>query len=100
MWLYNRSERALFVSSPTLDPPSGAPAEAVHKLPPGYSVLVYVPPVGRRRRPPDARDGPRDPASVTVSFVKGWGPKYTRRSPTECPCWMELCFSLPTEPPR
>ncbi|XP_037091723.1 mothers against decapentaplegic homolog 6-like isoform X2 [Pollicipes pollicipes] len=94
VWLYNRSRRPLFVSSPTLDPPRGSPAEAVHKLLPGFSVLVFAwAGDERRRRPPDARDGPRDPHSVTVSFAKGWGPKYTRRSPTECPCWLELCFS-------
>jgi len=96
VWLYNRSERPLFVSSPTLDPADAACAEAVHKLPPGHSLLVFSAQVARLvrcLRGGASQAGPRaDLASVTVSFAKGWGPKYSRRSVAECPCWMELWF--------
>lgn len=87
VWLYNRSERPLFVSSvgEPLFVSSGTlePAETVHRLPPGHSVLAL-----ERRRV--LLSQPAHHATVTVSFAKGWGPKYSRRSAAECPCRMEL----------
>ena len=98
MWLYNRSQKPLFVSSPTLDPPEGSASEAVHKLPPGFSVLVFSWNEGQaRRRSGDARNGPRDPCTAVVSFAKGWGAEYRRRTLLECPCHLELCFTLPVD---
>ncbi|XP_043211557.1 mothers against decapentaplegic homolog 6-like [Amphibalanus amphitrite] len=99
VWLYNRSQKPLFVSSPTLDPPEGSPAsEAVHKLPPGYSVLVFSwTEYQARRRSGDAHHELRDPRTAVVSFAKGWGAAYKRRTLLECPCHLELCFTLPID---
>ena len=72
--------------------------EIVHKLPPGFSVLVFTWTEDQgRRRHADARDGPRDPYTAVVSFAKGWGAEYTRRTALECPCRLELCFTLPVD---
>jgi len=46
VWLYNRSENAIFVNSPTLDPPGPGPAGAprtllVYKVPPGFAIRIF-----------------------------------------------------------
>ncbi|NXG23049.1 SMAD6 protein, partial [Grallaria varia] len=93
VWAYNRSEHPIFVSSPTLSPP-GARRLAVLKVPPGYSAKVfdYERPgaAGGWRLP---GEGPWDPHSVRISFAKGWGPCYSRRFITSCPCWLEVLLS-------
>ncbi|XP_037068005.1 mothers against decapentaplegic homolog 6-like [Pollicipes pollicipes] len=101
VWLYNRSERPLFVSSPTLEPADAACSEAVHKLPSGFSLLVFEPrrAAGCRRRTTPPAAGPAALGAVSVSFAKGWGPRYSRRGVDECPCWMELWFCGPALPP-
>lgn len=40
----------------------------------------------------DFADGPRCYDSVHVSFGKGWGVGYSRKSVTYCPCWLEILF--------
>lgn len=32
----------------------------------------------------------RNLCSLAVSFVKGWGPDYDRKSIMETPCWIEV----------
>ena len=27
---------------------------------------------------------------LRISFVKGWGPEYNRKTIKECPCWVEV----------
>lgn len=44
VWMYNRSDNAVFVNSPTLDPPgpAGAPRTLlVYKVPPSYAIRVF-----------------------------------------------------------
>lgn len=99
VWLYNRSRRPLFVSSPTLDPPDGSSAEAVHRLPPDFSVRVFAwDEEQERKRPVNMRDGSRDPYTAVISFAKGWGgADKKRRTVLECPCRLELCFTPPVD---
>lgn len=100
VWAYNRSEKALFVASPTLDGPSVRNL-TVFKVPPGYSLRVFDWERARlyRSYPPASCDGPSyPPYFARISFVKGWGPKYARQVVTSLPCSLELIFRAP--PPR
>lgn len=125
VWLYNRCETsAVFVNSPTLDPPGPGPAGAprtllVYKVPPGFAIrlfdyersmlyqqmasLIEAPSSSpsssssSSSSPPAdaAADGPFDPNAVRISFAKGWGPKYSRQFITSCPCWIEVLLAPP-----
>lgn len=96
VWVYNRAEVPLFVTSPTLD--GGLHARShfiVHKLPPGHIITIFDYNKARlyQKRPihPDLlHEGPIDQNAVRVSFAKGWGPNYHRQEITECPCWLEI----------
>ncbi|XP_059835996.1 mothers against decapentaplegic homolog 6-like [Hypanus sabinus] len=96
VWVYNRSQHPIFVSSPTLGLP-GSRALSVHKVLPGYSVKVFD--YGKSRAlqraasPGRFPDGPYDPNSIRISFAKGWGPCYSRQFITSCPCWLEILLN-------
>lgn len=98
VWAYNRSQHALFVNSPTLDLPQSRTL-TVHKLQPGYSMKIYdwikSEILEMTRREPEPPDGPTDPNAVRISFIKGWGPRYSRQFITSCPCWIEVILSKP-----
>ncbi|XP_028650682.1 mothers against decapentaplegic homolog 6-like [Erpetoichthys calabaricus] len=91
VWLYNRSQVPVFVGSPTLLPPDSS--RSACKLLPGYSLKVFD-----YRRIPSRQayvreKGPWDPHCIRVSFAKGWGPTYSRRLITSCPCWLEILLN-------
>lgn len=96
VWLYNRSSEPVFVSSPALDA-AAAKALLVWRLAPGHCLCIFDPSC-----PPPAVSlphiGPVDPRSVRISFAKGWGPKYSRRDVTACPCWLEVLLAPPSWP--
>ncbi|XP_059054561.1 mothers against decapentaplegic homolog 6 [Achroia grisella] len=91
VWLYNRSQEPVFVSSPALDA-AAAKALLVWRVAPGHCLCVFDPDC-----PPPALSlphiGPVDSRSVRISFAKGWGPKYSRRDVTACPCWLEVLLA-------
>ncbi|XP_061385460.1 mothers against decapentaplegic homolog 6 isoform X1 [Danaus plexippus] len=91
VWLYNRSQEPVFVSSPALDA-AAAKALLVWRVAPGHCLCVFDP-----GAPPPALSlphvGPVDNTSVRISFAKGWGPKYSRRDVTACPCWLEVLLA-------
>lgn len=91
VWLYNRSQEPVFVSSPALDA-AAAKALLVWRVAPGHCLCIFDPAC-----PPPAVSlphiGPVDPRSVRISFAKGWGPKYSRRDVTACPCWLEVLLA-------
>ena len=134
--MYNRTETAIFVNSPTLGvvlPPSSLNTSAggggrlshaptpnprggggsgassqngvnpytVIKVLPGYSIQVFDYSKSnlyerlRRERHCQILDGPFDPHSVRISFVKGWGANYSRQVVTNCPCWLEILLTIP-----
>lgn len=114
VWAYNRSDHAIFVNSPTLQPPCQSskpvplsrPSFAVFKVPPGHSIKVFDFEKSRLYQRLDRElskkndgvavtDGPYDPNSVRISFAKGWGPKYSRQVITSCPCWLEILLIPP-----
>lgn len=106
VWLYNRSEAPVFASSPALDA-AAAKALLVWRVAPGHCLRVFDPRRGwgaggggggggTLRHP---HLGPLDTRSVRISFAKGWGPKYSRRDVTACPCWLEVLLAPPPPPP-
>nr|AEK81570.1 mothers against decapentaplegic-like 6 protein [Ptychodera flava] len=97
VWAYNRSNFAIFVNSPTLDIPNSRTL-TVWKVSPGFSIRIFDYDKSdqlRRTRDQEFMDGPYDPNSVRISFVKGWGPCYSRQFVTSCPCWIEIIFNVP-----
>lgn len=96
VWAYNRSEHPMFVSSPTLGSPGGTSSPAIQKILPGYSVKVFdYEHAGNLAGWQDLSDGPCDTHAVRISFAKGWGPCYSRRFITSCPCWLEVLLNVP-----
>ena len=118
MWVYNRTETAIFVNSPTLEAPrlpagsrgcgggnstTASPSAnpfTVIKVLPGYSIQVFDYSKSNlyerlRERHCQILDGPFDPHSVRISFVKGWGSNYSRQVVTNCPCWLEILLTIP-----
>ncbi|CAH2040092.1 unnamed protein product, partial [Iphiclides podalirius] len=94
VWLYNRSQEPVFVSSPALDA-AAARALLVWRVAPGHCLCVFDPAAPPAPLcPPHV--GPVDPRSVRISFAKGWGPKYSRRDVTACPCWLEVLLAPPS----
>lgn len=95
VWVYNRSEHPIFVSSPTLSPPAACRL-TVLKVLPGYSAKVFdFQWAGDREGWQLPREGPCDPHSIRISFAKGWGPCYSRQFITSCPCWLEVLLNQP-----
>jgi len=93
--VYNRSNYAIFVDSPTLDPPNTRNL-TVFKVLPGFSIRVFDYELARsyrRLRNSEPPDGPIDPNAFRISFAKGWGPDYSRQFITSCECWLEVLLS-------
>lgn len=104
IWIYNRSNFALFANGPTLtysneNSPGGKIRHniVVHKVPPGYSLKVYDYKLSAQVCQAVDSAGVRcyHPNSVRISFKKGWGAtsssnKYRRPLVTSCPCWVEI----------
>ncbi|KAJ8970920.1 hypothetical protein NQ314_000970 [Rhamnusium bicolor] len=94
VWVYNRSDNPIFVSSLTLeDPDSPSPTRvpAEHCLCVYDSVKAAQQNFGWNFTHPQF--GPIDPNSIRISFVKGWGQNYSRREITLCPCWLEILLA-------
>ncbi|XP_064470289.1 mothers against decapentaplegic homolog 6-like [Ornithodoros turicata] len=94
VWVYNQSEHAVFVNSPTLDGPNVRNLTVFKATP--CAVFDWERAALYRhhyqRHPPNE---PFDTDSVHISFVKGWGNNYSRRIVTSCPCSLELLFRVP-----
>ncbi len=115
VWLYNRTDVPVFVSSSTLEHPATAATDApdpdppdeslgvVLRVEPGFSAGIFDPEVSRRHeraRRQRRRGGggpPRDPYSVSISFGKGWGRGFSRQDVSACPCWLEVCLAEPQQ---
>nr|XP_060613753.1 mothers against decapentaplegic homolog 6-like [Anolis sagrei ordinatus]XP_060614476.1 mothers against decapentaplegic homolog 6-like [Anolis sagrei ordinatus] len=97
VWAHNRGQRPLFLHSPTLGP-------HVHKVPAGHAIKAFDYEEeedengdgGKRAgKGPAEGPGPCDLHALRISFAKGWGPRYSRRFITSCPCWVEVLLNAP-----
>lgn len=102
VWVYNRSESAIFANSPTLEHVNTRTSTVVKVLP-GHSLKVFdfekSATMGRLDKA-DYVNGPYDPNSARISFMKGWGSCYTRQFITSCPCWLEILLARRSSPHR
>jgi len=96
VWMYNRSDYALFANGPTLSERTSDGTcrqnVLVHKVPPGYSLRLW----DYNSSHLSTHRHHSAPRSVRVSFAKGWGntasSSYRRQFVTSCPCWIEIHF--------
>ncbi|XP_074593658.1 mothers against decapentaplegic homolog 6-like, partial [Brevipalpus obovatus] len=92
----NRSNYPIFVNSSTINPLTDSRKLSVTKILPGDSMKAFDFVVAKQltNTYPFRSDnnGPRDVYSIRISFVKGWGPNYTRQTILACPCWLEVLF--------
>ncbi|XP_053208853.1 mothers against decapentaplegic homolog 6-like [Panonychus citri] len=94
VYVYNRSDYPIFLNSATLCPPNSR-RPTIFKILPGYSIKAFDYDVALKNTLYPFRsekDGPIDLYSIRISFVKGWGPNYSRQTITSCPCWLEVLF--------
>ncbi|XP_066246085.1 mothers against decapentaplegic homolog 6 [Euwallacea similis] len=99
VWLYNRSEQPVFADSLYLkggcDDRYGWPT----RIPPDHCLCVHAPGNPQtfgwdKLMSGGFPKGPApDPNSVRISFVKGWGGRYSRRDIISCPCWLEILLA-------
>lgn len=95
VWLYNRSLRDVFISSYYLNLDHANSAWRIHKVLAGHCVVIYDYSVMSRQSVSTecVADGPSDPHSILLSFVKGWSGSYSRQSVLSCECWLELLIN-------
>lgn len=99
VWLYNRSQRDVFVTSFCLNvDKSSNETWRVCKVAPGHSIVIYDYRVLRSRL--DTIDsltggsgGLTNPHSIHLSFVKGWSGSYSRQNVLSCECWLEILIN-------
>lgn len=93
--VYNKSNYPIFLNSSTLNPHDSRKL-SVTKILPGDSMKAFDFVIARQLTHTypfrSDKNGPRDVYSIRISFVKGWGPNYTRQTILSCPCWLEVLF--------
>ncbi|KAK7475763.1 hypothetical protein BaRGS_00032984 [Batillaria attramentaria] len=104
VWIRCVSDHSVFVQSFYLDREAGrAPGDAVHKIYPTAYIKVFdirqciAPAVGLSAAAGIGVDDLRRLCILRLSFVKGWGPDYPRKSIKETPCWIEIQLHRPLQ---
>ena len=96
VWLHNRSQRDVFVSSYYLNLDHSNSTWKVCKVQPDQCVVIYDFVTMSKRVLGDESalsEGPSDPHSILLSFVKGWSGSYSRQSVLSCECWLEILIN-------
>lgn len=95
VWLYNRSERDVFVTSYCLNiDKSCEETWRVCKVPPGHTIVIYDYDLLQARLSVDLlRESATDLHSIHLSFVKGWSGSYSRQQVLSCECWLEILIN-------
>lgn len=96
VWLYNRSKHSVFVNSYSLNLSiDHSSSWRVYKVNPGHCISIYSYSLMEHWEPdPCSCDGPTDPHSIHISFVKGWGRDYHRQNILNCACWLEVILNV------
>lgn len=93
--VFNQSNYPIFLNSSTLNP-HDLRKLSVTKILPGDSIKAFDFVIAKQLTHTypfrSDKNGPRDVYSIRISFVKGWGPNYTRQTILSCPCWLEVLF--------
>lgn len=94
IWIYNKSTSPVFLNGELLQRLHHTQTPRVDKLPSGYGLKVFdcSANVASRQDLDKRRD---ETHCLRVSFVKGFGRGYKRQTIMNCPCWVEMFFSLP-----
>lgn len=96
VWLHNRSQRDVFVSSYYLNLDNTNSTWKVYKVLPGHCVVIYdFVTMSKPSLMDDTSitEGPSDPHSILLSFIKGWSGSYSRQSVLSCECWLEILIN-------
>lgn len=97
VWLYNQSDSPVFTSSFSLNINNvNGDSWRVFKVNPGHAIVVYDYNIMEHWNSDMYKfsEGPVDPHSIHVSFVKGWGRDYHRQSVLYCDCWLEILLNI------
>ena len=94
IWIYNKSDSPVFLNGELLQRLYHTDTPRVDKLPSGYGLKVFDcnSNVSTRQCLDKRRE---EQHCLRVSFVKGFGRGYKRQTIMNCPCWIEIFFTLP-----
>lgn len=96
IWVYNRSCHPIFVNHLAVVTASRRTSK-IQKLHPGCSLRIFDyswHELLKRTRDAATGEGPSNPYCAQISFVKGWGPNYSRQTVIQCPCWIEILLHV------
>jgi len=96
IWVYNRSCHPIFVNHLAVVTASRRTSK-IQKLHPGCSLRIFDyswHELLKRTREAGPGEGPSNPYCAQISFIKGWGPNYSRQTVIQCPCWIEILLHV------
>lgn len=95
IWVYNKSESPVFLNGELLQTLRNTDKPRIEKLPAGYCIKIHNNKNFPTRDDETLNDQKYEEHCLRVSFVKGFGCGYKRQTIMNCPCWIELFFTLP-----
>ncbi|XP_028402519.1 mothers against decapentaplegic homolog 6-like isoform X2 [Dendronephthya gigantea] len=94
IWIYNKSQSPVFLNGQLLQRLHNTDTPRVEKLSSGYGLKVFDCNANASSRQ-SADNTHEEQHCLRVSFVKGFGRGYKRQTIMNCPCWVEMFFTLP-----